>query len=69
MTKRPYRIHPLAPPLRVVLDDRLPLEPELERDIARRRVLSRAVWFLAGLSACGTLWALAQAFVWIVGRK
>jgi hypothetical protein len=60
VTRRPYRLTPLRPVLRVVLDDRMPLDRRLEREL-RVRELARKVAVVAFLVACAGVPALLAA--------
>jgi hypothetical protein len=60
VTRRPYRLTPLPPPLRVVLDDRIPLDRRLEREL-RVRELARKVSLVVVLVACAGVPALVAA--------
>lgn len=71
MTRRPYRKTPLRPVLRIVQDDRMPLDRRLERELLVRDFARRAavVAFLLAVGGVGAVLSLGVvvALRW-VGR-
>lgn len=58
MIRRPYRLTPLRPALRVVQDDRVPLDRRLERELVVRELTRRAAVVVALVAAGGLLFVL-----------
>jgi hypothetical protein len=67
MTRRDYRLTPLPPPFRTVLDDRVPLDRRLEREL-RVREFARKVTVAAVLLAVGGLGAIVAGGVAVALR-